>query len=67
MIILPDGSDIVDAVAGEPGPKSDIKIFREYRSEFDSQQRFKRDKAYIGEDLITTLIKKQKSRELTLK
>lgn len=50
MIILPDGSDIVDAVAGEPGPKSDITLFREYRSEFDSQQRFKGDKAYQGED-----------------
>lgn len=24
MIILPNGNDIVDVVAGEPGPKSDI-------------------------------------------
>jgi hypothetical protein len=31
--------------------KSDITLFREYRSEFDPQQRFKGDKAYIGEDL----------------
>ncbi|MEH2270699.1 MAG: transposase family protein, partial [Nostoc sp.] len=53
MIILPDASDIVDVVAGEPGPKSDITVFREYRSEFDTQQRFKGDKAYLGEDLIT--------------
>jgi len=30
MIILPDGKDIVD-IAGEPGPKSDITIFRENR------------------------------------
>jgi hypothetical protein len=41
MIIMPDGRDIVDVVAGEPGPKSDITLFREYRSEFDHQQRFK--------------------------
>ncbi|MDZ8241485.1 MAG: transposase family protein, partial [Nostoc sp. ChiQUE01a] len=67
LIILPDGSDIVDAVAGEPGPKSDITLFREYRSEFDSQQRFKGDKAYVGEDLITTPIKNPKNRELTPK
>ncbi len=65
IIIMPDGRDIVDVVAGEPGPKSDITIFREYRSEFDPQQRFKGDKAYLGEDLITTPIKKPKNRELT--
>jgi hypothetical protein len=65
MIILPDASDIVDVVAGEPGPKSDITLFREYRSEFDAKQRFKGDKAYLGEDLITTLIKKPRNQELT--
>lgn len=65
MIVMPDGKDIVDVVAGEPGPKSDITIFREYRSEFDPQQRFKGDKAYVGEDLITTPIKKPRNRELT--
>jgi DDE superfamily endonuclease/Helix-turn-helix of DDE superfamily endonuclease len=65
MIIMPDGRDIVDVVAGEPGPKSDITIFREYRSGFDPQQRFKGDKAYLGENLITTPMKKQKNRELT--
>jgi len=65
MIILPNGSDIVDVVAGEPSPKSDITLFREYRSKFDYKQRFKGDKAYQGEDLVTTPIKKQRSRELT--
>jgi len=65
MIILPNGSDIVDVVAGELGPKSDIILFREYRSKFDSKQRFKGDKAYQGEDLVTAPIKKQRSRELT--
>jgi len=65
MIIMPDGRDIVDVVAGEPGPKSDITIFREYRSEFDPQQRFKGDKAYVGEDLITTPMKKPRNQELT--
>jgi len=65
MIILPNGSDIVDVVAGELGPKNDIILFREYRSKFDSKQRFKGDKAYQGEDLVTAPIKKQRSRELT--
>lgn len=32
MIVMPDGRDIVDIVAGEPGPESDITIFKEYRS-----------------------------------
>jgi hypothetical protein len=32
MIMRPDGRDIVDVVTGEPGTKSDITIFREYRS-----------------------------------
>lgn len=27
IIILPDASDIVDVIAGEPGPKSDITLF----------------------------------------
>ena len=46
-------------------PKSDITLFREYRSEFDPKQRFKGDKAYQGEDLITTPIKKPRNRDLT--
>ena len=65
IIIMPDGRDIVDVVAGEPGPKSDITLFREERSQFDPQQRFKGDKAYVGEALITTPIKKPRNRELT--
>lgn len=65
IIVMPDGRDIVDVVAGEPGPKSDITLFREYRSEFAPQQRFKGDKAYIGESLIITPIKKPRKRELT--
>lgn len=65
MIILPDGKDIVDVIAGEPGPKSDITLFRENRDRFDTKQKFKGDLAYQGEELITTPIKKPKNRELT--
>lgn len=66
IIILPDGRDIVDIVAGEPGPKSDITLFRENRDRFDPKQKFKGDLAYIGEDLIETPIKKPKNRNLTI-
>jgi len=37
MIILPSGRDI-DVVAGEPGPKSDITLFRENRDNFPTQK-----------------------------
>ncbi len=66
IIILPDGRDIVDIVAGVPGPKSDITLFRENRETFAQEQKFKGDLAYIGEDLIDTPIKKAKKRELTI-
>jgi hypothetical protein len=66
MIILPDGQDIVDVVAGEPGPKSDITLFRENRKRLNSKQKFKGDLAYIGEDLIKTPIKKTKNKQLTI-
>ena len=65
IIVMPDGRDIVDVVAGKSGHKSDITLFREERSQFDPQQRFKGDKAYVGEALITTPIKKPRNRELT--
>jgi hypothetical protein len=66
MIIFPNGEDIIDIVTGEPGPKSDISLFREYRERFDPEQKFKGDKAYQGEDLIDTPIKKPKNGELTM-
>lgn len=66
LIVLPDGGDIVDVVAGEPGPKSDINLFRERQKGFDSKQRFNGDKGYIGEPSIKTPQKKSKSRELTI-
>ncbi|MEM1392189.1 MAG: transposase family protein [Cyanobacteria bacterium P01_D01_bin.116] len=31
LIVLPNGKDIVDVIAGKPGPKSDVKLFRESR------------------------------------
>jgi len=65
IIILPDGRDIVDIVTGEPGPKSDITLFRENRTHFEPEQKFKGDLAYTGEDLIETPVKKPKNKELS--
>ncbi len=41
-------------------------MFREYRERFHPNQRFRADLAYIGEELITTPIKKPKNKELTI-
>lgn len=54
MSVLRDGRDIVDVVAGEPDPKSDINLFRKQESCFDSRQTFNGDKAYVGEPSIKT-------------
>lgn len=72
IITLPYAKDIVDVVAAEPGPKSDISLFRgayserEYRSRFHPQQKFKADLAYIGELLIETPNKKPRNGQLTI-
>ena len=65
LIVLPDGKDIVDVIAGKPGPKSDINIFREQQQGFNSSQKFNGDKGYIGENSIKTPHKKPKNKELT--
>lgn len=65
IIVLPEGKDIVDIVAGKHGPKSDINLFRERKKEFDQSQKFNADKAYEGEPSIKTPKKKPKKQELT--
>jgi len=65
FIILPKGKDIVDVVAGYPGPKSDIKLFQEHKNIFSVEQKFSGDQAYIGDDQIITPQKKPQNGELT--
>ncbi len=65
IIVLPNGQDIVDVIAGEPGPKSDISLFRSCQKSFDKNQIFKGDKGYEGEASIKIPTKKPKKRELT--
>lgn len=65
IIVLPDGQDIVDVIAGLPGPKSDINLFREGKKGFEPNQKFKGDKGYEGEPSIKIPTKKPKKGELT--
>ncbi|GAB4533307.1 MAG: hypothetical protein Tsb0014_18580 [Pleurocapsa sp.] len=65
FIVLPSGQDIVDVVAGRPGPVSDINLCRERLRLFHPHQKLIGDKAYIGETQITTPDKKPKNGELT--
>ena len=48
LIVLPSGEDIVDIDVGCLGKTSDITLFRGRKSLFSEQQKFMRDKAYIG-------------------
>lgn len=47
FIVLPLGEDLVDITVGEPGPKSDIKQFRESLSKFAPNQKFKETKRTV--------------------
>ncbi len=52
-------------IVGRCGPASDINLLREQQKKFDSAQKFKGDKAYIGEDNVATPHKKPKNQELS--
>ena len=65
FIILPEAQDIVDVIVGLPGPASDINLLREQQKNFDSAQKFKGDKAYIGEKNVAPPHKKPKNRKLS--
>ena len=65
ITVLPLGQDIVDVIAGQPGPKSDITLFRKGKKGFNTGQKFQGDKAYVGEPSIKTPMKKPKKGELT--
>ncbi len=54
FIILPKVRDIVDVIVGRPGPSSDINLLREQPKKFGTTQKFKGDKAYIGEKNVVT-------------
>ncbi len=65
FIVLPGGKDIVDIWVGMVGKTSDIKLFRDTRHKFAPSQKFLGDKAYVGDDAITTPHKKRKNTEIS--
>lgn len=65
LIVLPDGTDIIDVTVGELGKTSDIHLFRMNKDKFDLTQKILGDKAYVGEGAITTPTKKPRNGELT--
>ena len=65
--MLPNGKDIVDIEAGKLGQISEINFFRETQEKFHQEQKFTRDKAYVGEPAIKTPKKKPHIQELTSK
>jgi hypothetical protein len=65
LISLPNGTDIVDVVIGEKGPRSDSKLFEETQAELPEVLKFIGDKAYVGRSNTTTPLKKPKGGQLT--
>ena len=65
--MLLNGKDIVDIEAGKLGQISEINFFRETQEKFHQEQKFTRDKAYVGEPAIKTPKKKPHIQELTSK
>jgi len=67
FIVTPNGREIVDIIVAAPGSTSDINIWRTNQSNLGLTQKFKGDKAYIGEPQIETPYKKRKHQELSAK
>jgi hypothetical protein len=55
---MANGEEIVDVVVGETGTTAGIKIWRSRRKEWNTEQKFQGDKAYVRELLIDTPHKK---------
>ena len=67
IITTPNGKEIIDIIVGEPGPKSDIILWREQSKKLEKTQKYNGDKAYIGEERIKTPKKKPKNKEMPAK
>lgn len=66
FITLPKGTDLVDAVIGEKGPRSDSKLLEQTQAELPDDIKFIGDKAYVGRAKTTTPKKKPPKGTLTL-
>jgi hypothetical protein len=65
LIALPNGVDLVDAVIGEKGPRSDSKLFEQTQAQLPEELSFSGDKAYVGRRNTTTPHKKSPKGTLT--
>ena len=65
LISLPNGTDIVDVVLGEKGPRSDSLLLEETQAELPETIRFIGDQAYVGRNNTTTPVKKPPGGQLT--
>jgi hypothetical protein len=60
-----DGREIVDVIAGVPGPTADVNLLRQPQERLGCQQRYAADKAYQGAARTTTPYKKPRNQELS--
>jgi IS5 family transposase len=60
-----DGRDIVDVIAGVPGPTADIHLLRQHQERLDRQQQLMGDQAYQGAERTTIPHKKPRNKELS--
>jgi hypothetical protein len=65
LITLPQGTDSVDVVIGEKGPRSDRKLFEQTQAELPESLTCTGDKADVGRRNTTTRIKKPPGGQLT--
>ncbi|WP_269321674.1 transposase [Planktothrix paucivesiculata] len=66
VIVMPSGKEIVDVAVGYTGATSDLKLWRERREELGNHQKYRGDKAYVGETAINTPHKKPRNQEISL-
>lgn len=64
VVATDDGDDIVDVIAGVPGPSADINLLRQQQTRLSAAQGFLGDKAYQGAARTKTPHKKPRGREL---
>lgn len=65
LITLPQGTDIVDVVIGEKGPRSDSNLLEQTQDELPEDLSLIGDKAYVGRRNTTTPHKKPPKAALT--
>ncbi|MEL0588555.1 MAG: transposase family protein [Planktothrix rubescens PR222] len=66
VIVMPNGKEIVDVAVGYTGATSDLKLWRERSEELGNNQKYRGDKAYVGETAINTPHKKPRNQEISL-